>query len=152
MDMNLDNPSEFLLHRKPMMLVTGIRHYSEDQLETYIDLSIPSIFTGANGSVPAWVGLEYMAQSIAIFAGIQAKQNKSPLKLGFLLGTRKYESFLTSFDANALLTVSIECSLLSDDGLALFDCTIHDEQKRLLARADVKAIMPDDSQAIFKSI
>ena len=39
----------------------------------------------------AWVGLEYMAQAIGAYAGYTARLRGEPVRIGYLLGTRRYE-------------------------------------------------------------
>ena len=46
-----------------------------------------------DGQVPAWVGIEYMAQAIAAWAGCRARAAGKPPQLGFLLGSRPGSSF-----------------------------------------------------------
>ena len=46
--------------------------------------------------VPAWAGIEYMAQAIATWAGCRALAKNEPIKIGFLLGTRKAPLFIYS--------------------------------------------------------
>jgi predicted hotdog family 3-hydroxylacyl-ACP dehydratase len=41
--------------------------------------------------VPNYVGIEYMAQSIAALAGVEARLDHEGIRVGFLLGTRKLQ-------------------------------------------------------------
>jgi predicted hotdog family 3-hydroxylacyl-ACP dehydratase len=75
------------------------------------------------GSLPGWVGIELMAQTIAAWAGMQGRLRGEPVRIGMLLGTRKYRCQPTSFAAGALLTIEASC-LLQDGGMASFECRI----------------------------
>ena len=134
-----------------MLLLSELKGWGEDYVEVTVDHRQPSIFANADGCIPAWLGIEYMAQAIAVFAGIRAKQNNQPIRLGFLLGSRKYNALCSHFEANSQLLVKVTRIYMDDDNLVLFDCTISDGENTL-ATADVKAIQPDNIDDILKSI
>jgi predicted hotdog family 3-hydroxylacyl-ACP dehydratase len=78
---------------------------------------------GNDKTVPAWVGIEYMAQAIAAYAGVMSKRAGDPVKLGFLLGTKRYNSNVAEFRAGSTLTVHVE-KTIQDDNLGAFECNI----------------------------
>ena len=41
-----------------------------------------------DAAVPAWVAIEYAAQAVAAYAGMEARARGEPVRVGFLLGTR----------------------------------------------------------------
>ena len=82
-----------------------------------------ALFLDADGALPGWVGIELMAQTIAAWAGMQGRLRGEPVRIGMLLGTRKYRCQPTSFAAGALLTIEASC-LLQDGGMASFECRI----------------------------
>ena len=73
--------------------------------------------------MPAWVGIEYMAQTIAAHAGYEARLRGEPPAIGFLLGTRAYRSELGEFSLGSILTISVE-PLVADPKLGAFKCAI----------------------------
>jgi predicted hotdog family 3-hydroxylacyl-ACP dehydratase len=78
---------------------------------------------GNDKTVPAWAGIEYMAQAVAAYAGLIAKQQGAAIKLGFLLGTRRYHSNVAVFNVGSTLTVRVE-KIMQDETLGVFDCCI----------------------------
>lgn len=74
--------------------------------------------------VPAWAGIEYMAQAIATWAGCRALANNEPIKIGFLLGTRKYQCIHEFFSIGQRLVIHAHCELFADNGLGMFSCKI----------------------------
>lgn len=78
---------------------------------------------GNDKTVPAWAGIEYMAQTVAAYAGFIAKQQGEAIKLGFLLGTRRYHSNVAEFNVGSLLTVRVE-KIMQNETLGVFDCCI----------------------------
>ena len=98
--------------------------------------------------VGGWVGIEYMAQAVAAWAGWQALQQGVPPRIGFLLGTRRYRS-VARFACGGRLRVEVERSYQTDNGLGLFDCRIA-AGERELARAQITVFGPDDPGAFLK--
>jgi predicted hotdog family 3-hydroxylacyl-ACP dehydratase len=95
--------------------------------------------------MPCWVGLELMAQAMAAWAGKRAQDEQKPVKVGFLLGTRRFESTMSHFPLGAQLFICAKEELVSDDGLAVFKCEIQlDDQ--VVAWAQVTALQPPDVQ------
>jgi len=87
-------------------------------------------------TVPAWVGIEYMAQTIAAYVGMKAKLANEPIRLGFLLGTRFYNSNIAAFKVGATLTIRVE-KIIQDDGLGVFECRILGEGVDITANLNV---------------
>jgi predicted hotdog family 3-hydroxylacyl-ACP dehydratase len=91
---------------------------------------------GNDKTVPAWVGIEYMAQAVAAYAGVMAKRAGEPIKLGFLLGTRRYNSNVAEFSVGSTLTVRVE-KILQDGNLGAFECRILGINVEVMANLNV---------------
>ncbi|MEG9858998.1 beta-ketoacyl synthase N-terminal-like domain-containing protein [Stenotrophomonas sepilia] len=100
--------------------------------------------------VPAWVGIEYMAQAIAAWAGCRARAAGRPPQLGFLLGSRRYSSARSSFPSGSRLRVQARCELLGDNGLGMFACRILAGEEEW-ATANVSVFEPADAMAYLES-
>ncbi|MFL0809881.1 MAG: hypothetical protein K6L76_05650 [Agarilytica sp.] len=141
---------DLVSHRPPMLLIDGLLDYGDDYAKTFINHYTPSIFANSNGDVPNWVGIEYMAQAIAVFAGLEHKKLGLDPKIGFLMGTRKYTPFVDVFKKGQYIEITATRQYLSDeDRIALFQCTISAAGQHL-AEADIKAIQPDDPKTLFQ--
>ena len=77
-------------HQAPMVLLDQIIASDDVSLTTEVIVR-PELPLVRDGRWPAWIGIELMAQSIAAFAGLKARELGLPPKVGFLLGTRKYD-------------------------------------------------------------
>lgn len=139
---------DLVLHRSPMLLLQSVAHWEETGVDAIVNPQDSHLFADAKGMIPAWVGIEYMAQAISAFAGINAKTRGEPLCLGFLLGTRKYAAQVASFNPQHSLVVKVRELLRDEDNLVLFDCRIYAEDK-LLASAEIKAIQPKNVDAVI---
>jgi predicted hotdog family 3-hydroxylacyl-ACP dehydratase len=98
------------------------------------------------GGVPAWVGIEYMAQCIAAWAGGQALAKGKPVSPGFLLGTRRYESQRPVLAVGTRLRIEARRELMGDNGLGMFACRILDGDQEI-AVANVSVFEPPDPEA-----
>jgi predicted hotdog family 3-hydroxylacyl-ACP dehydratase len=99
---------EVVPHRPPMLLLDRVLSYDGERVVCELILQPTSPFAeeGENGAeVPAIVGIEYMAQTIAAGAGLSARGNGQPTKMGFLLGCRSLTIAVDSFRVGDRLTV-----------------------------------------------
>jgi predicted hotdog family 3-hydroxylacyl-ACP dehydratase len=142
-------PAQTLPHRPPMLLIDEILDYEAESVRCLVRITRDSLYC-ADGGVPAWVGLEYMAQAMGVYSGIELLQKGEAPRIGFLLGTRRYESAVPAFAIGAQLEVSARVTLWEEDNLYAFDCAIV-ESGRKLAWGEIKAFRPRDVQAFLKA-
>lgn len=129
--------AELLPHAGDMILIEQILSFDEEQIHTRLTVKPGGLFSLPDGSLPAWVGVELMAQSVAAFAGCHARQKGNPVALGFLLGTRKFECNVEAFPAGSELTIHGIRSLEDDNGMGVFECHIHGPGIEASARLNV---------------
>jgi predicted hotdog family 3-hydroxylacyl-ACP dehydratase len=140
---------ELLPHEGEIILLTEVLAWGDDWLEARVDHRKPSLFKQENGTVPAWVGLEYMAQTIGALIGIHAKKAGEPIRIGFLMGTQKYETSVSEFAKDSVLTVRVD-EIFTENNLALFDCSVRSDV--VLAAAQIKAVRPEDLDSVLEGI
>jgi predicted hotdog family 3-hydroxylacyl-ACP dehydratase len=122
-----------------MVLLDRVLSVDEERLCAEVAIRPDSLFS-VDGGVGAWVGLEYMAQAIAAYGGYGSRSRGEPVKIGFLLGARRYECARPRFAVGSVLTVSVRI-LHSHNGLASFECCIDDNDGRA-ATANVTVFQP----------
>lgn len=137
---------EVVPHSGTMSLLDNIVDSGDDWLIAEVLIKPDTLFVSDKG-VPAWIGIEYMAQSIGAFAGTMAKNHQQSIKLGFLLGTRKYISSVSNFPLGSRLLIKVEKELQSDDGLGVFNCSINAED--ILVSARLNVFQPRDADEFF---
>ena len=131
-----------LPHRAPMLLLDEVVDYDDHFATARVLVSqVSAFFDTALGGVPAWVGIEYMAQTIGIWAGHQQLSQGKPVQAGFLLGCRSYTCNTAVFPAGCALQLSARPVYTDDSGLGAFDCEIHSDN--ILATAQIKAFRPE---------
>jgi predicted hotdog family 3-hydroxylacyl-ACP dehydratase len=145
--MNIPDIRSLLPHSGPMVLLDRVVAADEESLCAEVRIRQDSLFCNADG-VGAWVGLEYMAQAIGAYAGYKARLRDDPIRVGFLLGTRRYECRQPLFAVGSLLKVYAKRIFQSENGLASFECHIDDENGQL-ATANVTVFQPADAAAVF---
>jgi len=130
---------ELLPHGPEMTLIDRLVECSPQRAVATVTIERGSRFFAAPDGVPAWVGIEYMAQTIAARAGYEARLRGQPPAIGFLLGTRAYRSEVGAFPLGAALTISVQ-PLVADAKLGAFQCSIATD--RVLATAVVNTYQP----------
>lgn len=129
--------AELLPHAGDMILIDEVVGFGAEDIETRLTVRPGGLFSQADGSLPAWVGVELMAQSIAAYAGCQALQAGLPVELGFLLGTRKFECNVERFPAGVELRIRALRSLQDDNGMGVFECHLDGPDIHAEARLNV---------------
>ena len=148
--MNNDQPytaEELVPHSGDMSLLDSVVAVAEESLCARLCVRDDGIFSRGQ-RVPAYVGIEYMAQAVAAFSGYHARQAGEPVQLGFLLGTRRFNTSAAWFDCGAELQVTVERILQADNGMATFDCQLRGEGIEQSARLNV--YQPDNIEEYLK--
>ena len=84
-----------------------------------------ALFRDANGRVPAWVALEYMAQCAAADGSLRRRARGEALEPALLVGSRRVAFRCTHFDAAQRLEVTARHAAGRRELLA-FDCAVFD--------------------------
>ncbi|WP_449125040.1 hotdog family protein [Pseudomonas viridiflava] len=129
--------AELIPHAGDMILIDQVLAFDEEQIQTCLTVRAGGLFNEADGSLPAWVGVELMAQSVAAFAGCQARSKGDAVKLGFLLGSRKFECDVAHFPLGSELNIHAVRSLQDDSGMGVFECTLTGPDINAFARLNV---------------
>jgi len=136
-------------HRGSACLLDEVLHWDEDCIEAALVVPADGVFVGPGG-VPAWIGIEYMAQAIAAWAGCRARREGRPPRLGFLLGSRRYSSTRPLFPSGTRLLVHARRELMGDNGLGMFACRIEADGETWV-EANVSVFEPADARAYLES-
>lgn len=124
-----------------MILLTRMVELSEAQACSEVEILPGSQFL-ENNQVPSWIGIEYVAQTIAAYSGYLGRQSGKPPSIGFLLGARRYRSKVASFKLGQKLIVKVEPVLIDGD-MGSFKGTIEIEGQ-LVADVSMTTFKPDD--------
>lgn len=144
-----DDIDAVLPHRDSMRLIHRVVAWEDASIAVEVDVPAQGLFCTPNG-VPAWVGVEYMAQAIAAWAGCRARHAGRAPSIGFLLGTRRYTAHQPFFAAGRCLRVEANCELLGENGLGMFACRILAGDIEM-AVANVSVFEPTDAMAYLET-
>jgi len=114
--------AKLLPHDGQMVLLDKVLEYDQESLVAEVVVRNDGLF-GDGKTVPAWLGIEYMAQTVAAHGGMMCHLAGKPIQLGFLLGTRRYNCNISSFMVGDRLTIKVS-RLIEDQGLGVFNCQI----------------------------
>ncbi|MEW9903784.1 hotdog family protein [Pseudomonas putida] len=129
--------AELLPHAADMILIDRIDSCDDEEIHTRATVRPGGQFNRADGSLPAWLGLELMAQSVAAYAGYQARRAGRAVEMGFLLGTRRFECDVAQFPAGTELRIHALRSLEDESGMGVFECHLRGEGIHASARLNV---------------
>ncbi|MEE9412033.1 MAG: 3-hydroxylacyl-ACP dehydratase [Methylococcales bacterium] len=138
-----------------MVLIDAVTRIDDDSISTQVRVRDDGLFSLVNNTVPAWVGIEYMAQTIAAFSGYHCLIRGEPIRLGFLLGTRLFESSRSSYPCETLLTVHASKIIESANDMSVFDCSIeiadtNTPDPPITASAKINLLLPKDLNAFLE--
>ncbi len=136
------NVADILPHDGKMVLLDSVLEYDQESLTAELTVRNDNLF-GDGKTVPAWLGIEYMAQTVAAHGGMMCYLAGKPINPGFLLGSRRYISNISDFTVGTHLTVKVK-RLIEDQGLAVFACQILGNGIDISAKLNV--YQPDKSE------
>jgi predicted hotdog family 3-hydroxylacyl-ACP dehydratase len=134
--------AELLPHGPGMIIIDRLTVYDARKSVASSKVRRTSKFFDGSG-VPAWAGIEYMAQTVAAHAGFEARLAGNPPQIGLLLGTRSYECRAAEFPLDAELAITVE-PLFKEQGFGSFNCVVKHEA--VLARAVISTYQPNDDE------
>jgi len=115
----LDLPlSELVPHRPPMLLLDHVLAADDASLVASVTIHAETEFLEAEG-VPAHIGIEYMAQACAAFAGARARAEQREPRIGFLLGSRRFLMHRPWYRLGETLRVTVRL-VYQDDAMGSF--------------------------------
>lgn len=148
--MSLPDIQALVPHSGAMSLLDGLLGADGETLSARVTIGPGTMFCDGAG-VGAWVGVEYMAQAVAAHAGHAARLRGEPVRVGFLLGTRRYTCAVPAFPVGSVLTIRVQRALQGENGLAAFDCTIEDGRDGAqLASATITVFQPDNVEEFLQ--
>lgn len=136
-------------HRGTMLLLDRVIALEDESTEAEFAPRAEAWYADERGNMPAWIGIELMAQTIAAHVGMLKRREGAAPKHGALLGTRRYTSTRPVFVAGERLRIYAKMIYRDTSGLAAYECSIVvgcDE----IARATLKVFEPEDFHSFLQ--
>ncbi|MGP1716147.1 MAG: ApeP family dehydratase [Methylophilus sp.] len=167
----LPDVSELLMHRPPMLLLDQADSFDAESVTMLYTPDTQAWYADAEGNMPAWIGIELMAQAIGCHVALNKRLQQQPPKQGVLLGSRRYLASVPVFIGNRQLRIQAVMIFRDESGLAAYDCTICEqvmagdneqgqqneraekqpgETANVLASATLKVFEPDNFQQFLQ--
>lgn len=136
-------------HRGTMLLIDAVDRFDEQTLSAHATVDPQAWYADADGAMPAWIGIELMAQAIAAHVSLLAMRSGGRARPGVLLGSRSYKALQPVFAGGARLSIHVTELLRSEEGHGAYECTIHDRDVGC-AEAVIKVFQPRDFQSFIE--
>ena len=143
--------SDLISHRDNMLMLDCICTFNNEFTIAEYTPQRQAWYADAQGNMPAWIGIELMAQTIAAHSGLMKHTEHNQAKQGVLLGTRSYHSIAPYFAANRPLRIKAVMVFRDESGLGAYDCSISNDNNGTLATATLKAFEPSDFHLFLQS-
>lgn len=137
----------YVPHTQGMCLLDRLLAINDDSLIADVTPARDDLFATAQG-IPGWVGLEWLAQGVAAWAGWQAATLDASPAVGFLLGTRRFETFAAHFATGETFHVTVHREFRADNGLGHFHGTITRQDGTRLAEGSLTVFQSDTRHEI----
>jgi predicted hotdog family 3-hydroxylacyl-ACP dehydratase len=131
-----------LPHKEPMILIDKLIAIETKSVHCQVLICEQSpFFDQQTEAVGSHIGIEYMAQTIAIWSGYYGLLEGKPPSIALLLGCRDYKSACAKFKKGVFLDIYAEQFFVSGR-MAVFSCSIKSKGKELI-NGKLKVFMPD---------
>lgn len=143
-------PIEALLpHRGEMLLLDRVVAFDNESATTEYSPRADAWYVDEKGAMPAWIGIELMAQTVAAHAGLLKNVQGAAPKQGVLLGTRTFRASRPVFFAGVCLRIHAQMIYRDVSGLGAYACHISCDGEEI-ATATLKVFEPDDFERILQ--
>lgn len=142
---------DYLPHKGTMLLLDRITDYKLDhpRLSSEVDIKASGLFYRPElGGIPAWVGFEYMAQSIAALSGASRKATSGgEPKIGFIMSIRNFSTEVPAYPAGKTVMILVS-EIFRDESVVSFDCSVSMDGA-IVTKSVVNAIEVDSVTEFF---
>lgn len=138
---------ELIVHRPPMRMIDEIISISDTEAVAAVAVGSRNIFVDSSHGLPAYCGIEMMAQTIAAIDGLRNLNKHLQPRIGFLLGSRKYTPKVAYFAVDTQLLIHVKM-VFSDGQMFSFEGAIEvlgDE----IAHATLNVFSPHNPEAFL---
>jgi predicted hotdog family 3-hydroxylacyl-ACP dehydratase len=141
---------ELIPHRGTMLLLDHVIAFENESTTAEFIPRADAWYADERGDMPAWIGIELMAQTIAAHVGLLKRSEGAPAKQGALLGTRRYTSTRSTFASGEPLRIDAKMLYGDASGLAAYECRIASGCNEI-ASAVLKVFEPGDFKSFLQA-
>jgi predicted hotdog family 3-hydroxylacyl-ACP dehydratase len=134
-------------HAGPMRLLERVVAHDDVETRCEVKPARSALFADPKGRVPAWVGLEYMAQCAAVHGGLRLRESGAPLRPALFLGSRRLVFRCDGFDPDGTLDVVARHSAGGRGRLAFEAAVLDPGGGPPLVEGRLTVLVPEDLEA-----
>ncbi len=134
---------DILPHRDPMLLLDRVLGFDTTTASAQYTPRRGAWYADTEGNMPAWIGVELMAQTVAAHDSLLRRDQGLPPKQGALLGTRRLTCTRSSFAADQALVTHTQVIYREASGMGAYECSIEMDGASV-ASATLIVFEPDD--------
>ncbi len=139
---------DLLPHRGEMLLLDRVLVVDEPGVTVLAHAGGQTWYADTSNTMPAWIGIELMAQAIAAHVGWRKAQRGLLPQRGVLLGTRAYHCDTHFFEGE--LEIDANLSFIDESGLGAYRCAIR-MGGAVVATANLKVFEPEDFEQFLNA-
>ena len=139
---------ELLPQAPPFVLIDRIADATDDTMTSEVRIAEDSPFFRPFEGVPAWIGTEYMAQTVAALVGLRDRRRGQAPSIGFLVAVHDFRAEAPVFPTGSLLKVRVK-EAFNDGTMAVFNAEICDPGDRQLVKARLNVYLPGPDHPIY---
>lgn len=142
----IEQVAPLLPHSGDMVLLDRISDFGEDFLIAETEIRSDNILI-KHGKLATFAGIEIMAQGVAAWSGCLATLADEPVRLGYLLGTRKLHIHTQEIPVGSKLQIKIKMSIQDSTGFGVFDSQLIDlTSGKVILEGALNVFSPKDSK------
>jgi len=138
---------DYLPHRASARMIDRLVEVDQHRVVVEADVTTHTRLV-REGALPTWAAIEMMAQAVAVWAGARSQRQGRPPRLGFLLGSRRYEILEAEIAVGSTLRIEACCDFVADNGLGMFSCSAR-RGEALVARAQISVFEPENHTEVL---
>ena len=142
-----NQPAKLLPHTGKMVLLDSVIECSESRVVALATIQKDCILlpTDTATHLPTYLSIEIMAQTVGAWAGAVALSQGEKVRIGFLLGTRRFDMPVAEIPVGTQLRCEATLSWQDDTGMGVFDCVMLDNQNNnTIATASLNLYRPNE--------
>jgi len=135
-------------HRGKMLLLDKVINYCLEDRTVEVEYHVTKdclFYDSTVGGIPAWVGFEFIAQTIGVLSGIRCRMNGKPPKIGFILSVSRVQMEMTIIKTESILRIKVK-EIENVDALYVFTGEIFLEGRKIF-EGKLMVIDLDEEQA-----
>jgi len=116
------NIADLVPHKPPMVLISRILEATIEHIRVESNLGADCPFGVQGEDLPAWWAVEYLAQSVAVLAGLRERAAGNDVPEGYITSCRRFEASASVFSLDGVADITATELVAMDMKLGVFEC------------------------------